>query len=138
MPRTDAIGLFWEDHPSSRKQGERELGPMPEIPETGWRPPTVFPNIRDAPWIALDCETYDPELNDYGPGWARGKGHICGVSLAWPGGKLYYPIRHTVQKELNLDPETIMRYLNWALGGACPKIGANISYDIGWLKWEGV
>lgn len=136
--RADAMGLFWEDVPTSRKRGERELGPVPEIPETGWRPPTEFPNIRDAPWIGVDCETYDPELNENGPGWARGIGHICGVSLSWPGGKVYLPMRHTIQKEMNLDPETVLRYLQWALGGKCPKIGANIMYDIGWLRQEGV
>src|SRR5262245_46669587 len=99
MPRWDSIGILWEDVPVSRKRSERVLGHLPDIPETGWRTPTEFPNIRDSPWIGVDCETKDLELNDFGPGWGRGqgKGHICGVSLSWPQGKIYLPIRHEVQ-----------------------------------------
>ncbi|UPT53315.1 DNA polymerase A [Synechococcus phage Ssp-JY38] len=138
MPRWDNVGLFWQDLPATRKGGERTLGPMPPIPETGWRPPSHFPNIIDAPWIAIDCETYDPELNDYGPGWARGKGHIVGVSICTVQGKWYFPIRHEVQKEMNLDPDLVLRWLRYSLAGRQPKIGANIIYDLGWLRQEGV
>lgn len=136
--RIDDLGLFWEDLPQSRKRSERVLGPMPEIPETGWRPPAFFPNIIDAPWIGLDCETWDPELNDYGPGWARGRGHIVGVSISTPQGSWYFPIRHTIQPELNLDPDTVLRWLRYSLSARQPKIGANLMYDIGWLTHEGV
>lgn len=132
------VGLFWQDMPASRKRGERELGPMPEIPETGWRPTSELPNIRDAKWIAFDTETYDPELDDYGPGWARKRGHMVGASLAWSGGKIYLPFRHEVQKEMNLDPDMCIRYLSWALGGTCPKIGANLYYDVGWCREEDI
>lgn len=114
------------------------LGPLPPIPETGWRPPAEFPNIIDAPWISLDCETYDPELDDFGPGWARGKGHIVGVSIAVPWGKWYFPMRHSVQKDYNLDPEKVLDWLRYSLSGRQPKIGANIIYDLGWLRQEGV
>lgn len=138
MPRFDNIGLFWQDLPSSRKRGERQLGPMPEIPETGWLPPTEMPNIRDAPWISLDTETYDPELNTAGAGWARGRGHICGISVAVPGAKWYFPIRHEVEPHLNMDPDMVLRWANWALSNNQPKIGANLYYDIGWLEEEGV
>lgn len=138
MARSDALGLFWQDMPSSRKRGERDLGPLPEIPETGWRPPTEMPNIRHAKWLSIDCETYDPELTKNGPGWARGKGHICGISVAVDGGKWYFPMRHEVQKELNLDAEMVLRWARWAFGGTGVKIGANFLYDIGWLAHEGV
>lgn len=136
--RFDNIGLFWQDLPAVNVRGGRTLGPMPPIPETGWKPPTHFPNIIDAPWIALDCETFDPELDEHGPGWARGIGHIVGVSVATINGKWYFPMRHEVQKELNLDPELVLRYLRYSLSGKQPKIGANITYDIGWLQQEGV
>jgi DNA polymerase I-like protein with 3'-5' exonuclease and polymerase domains len=139
MSRFDSIGLFWEDVPAERTRGgQRQLGPMPEIPETGWRPPTEMPNIQHAPWISFDCETYDPELNDNGPGWARGVGHIVGISCAVPGGKWYFPMRHEVQKELNLDPDMVLRWARWAFAGNGDKIGANAQYDVGWLLQEGV
>ena len=138
MSRFDDIGIFWEDIPQSRSRGARVLGPMPAIPDTGWVPPTELPNILYAPWIAIDTETYDPELIDYGPGWGRNKGHIVGISVAVPWGKWYFPIRHTVQAEMNLDPQRVMAWLRYSLLGNQPKIGAHLLYDIGWLAQEGV
>lgn len=138
MSRFDNIGLFWEDQPSSRKRGERELGPMPAIPETGWRPPAFLPDISRAPVISFDVETKDPELTDAGPGWARGNGHIVGISCAIPGNRWYFPMRHEVQSELNMDPETVLRWAKHMLGQPMPKVGANLIYDIGWLRAEGV
>jgi len=138
MSRFDNIGLFWEDLPSSRKRGERVLGPLPEIPESGWRPPTTLPDLRRAPVMSFDVETYDPELEDHGPGWARNKGHLCGISIATPDTKIYVPMRHTVQSEMNLDPEMVLRWAKAMLETDCPKVGANLMYDIGWLRQEGV
>lgn len=138
MSRFDNIGLFWEDRPSSRKRGERELGPMPAIPDTGWRTPEFLPDISRAPIIAFDCETYDPELTDAGPGWARGKGHIVGISAAIPGHRWYFPMRHEVQREMNMDPEQVLRWARHMFSQPMPKVGANLIYDVGWLRQEGV
>ena len=143
--RADSLGFFWEDRPvvKTRASGPREWGPMPEIPETGWKVPTEFPNLSAAKVIALDCETYDPELLDAGPGWGRGKGHIVGVSLAVQDGtSWYFPIRHEKPGgelyEDNLDAEQTLRWLRHTLSDNRPKVGANLIYDIGWLTWEGV
>lgn len=138
--RDDLFGLFWEDAPPAKRGGERVLGPIPAIPETGWRPtsPSDLPDLRDAPVISFDTETYDPELNDYGPGWARHKGHICGFSLAVPGRSLYIPIRHTVQSEYNMDADKMLQYARHCLGGRGDKVGANLIYDVGWFREEGV
>jgi DNA polymerase I-like protein with 3'-5' exonuclease and polymerase domains len=136
--RPDSVGLFWEDaaHETSRSLRVR---PIPEIPETGWRPPASFPNLETAKVISIDCETYDPGLLDYGPGWARGVGHIVGISVAVDGAQWYFPMRHTIGTEFNLDPEKVLAWARAELGRASqPKIGANITYDIGWLAQEGV
>lgn len=139
MAHAEALGLFWEDQPTVRGAANRTLGPMPEIPETGWRPPTEMPNIRHAKWQSIDTETYDPELQTRGAGWARGVGHIVGISVAAEGAKWYFPMRHEIQKELNLDPDMVLRWATWAFGNEnCVKIGANLQYDIGWLRQEGV
>lgn len=138
--RADSVGLFWEDAERLRGKANRVMAP---IPESNWRPPTQFPNLSSAKVIAVDVETKDPELLDYGPGWARGVGHIVGVSVAAKDGgrfgKWYFPMRHEVQPELNMDPEHV---LNWLRDSLCdpsqPKIGANLQYDIGWLQQEGV
>ena len=82
MARFDSIGMFWEDLPSTRKNGEKVERPMPRIPdEATWMPPTDFPNLERAVVISLDTETYDPDLLTHGPGWARGRGHLIGVSI---------------------------------------------------------
>lgn len=138
MSRFDNIGLFWEDLPTSRKRGERVLGPLPDIPESGWRPPTTLPDLRRASVMSFDVETFDPELEDHGPGWARNKGHLCGISIATPDTKIYVPMRHTVQSEMNLDPEMVLRWAKAMLETDCPKVGANLIYDIGWMKQEGI
>lgn len=138
MSRFDAIGLFWEDLPSSRKGGPRELGPMPAIPETGWQTPRTLPDLRRAPVMSFDTETFDPDLTTAGPGWARGKGHICGFSVATPDTKIYVPIRHEVQSDMNFDPDTAFRWMQAMMAAPCPKVGANLMYDIGWLRQEGV
>lgn len=139
--RMDSLGLFWEDLPKvrSRNTGDRPRRPMPNIPHTGWRPPSEFPNLSAARVIALDTETKDPGLRASGPGWGRGSGHLIGVSLAVEGGaSWYFPMRHESQTEFNLDPEQVLRYLRHTLQDSRPKVGANLVYDVGWLLQEGV
>lgn len=138
--RTDSIGLFWEDLPTGRGARGPLARPMPEIPETGWRAPRDFPNLSAAKAIAFDTETFDPDLLDYGPGWARGVGRMIGASVAVEGGyKWYFPFGHETCPEQNLDKEQVLRWLRDTLGNPLQrKIGANITYDMGWLRQEGV
>ena len=137
--RFDAVGLFWEDNQTSIR-GQKTARIQPPIPETGWLPPTYLPDLSRARVISIDCETYDPELLDHGPGWARGKGHIVGVSVgADGGGRWYFPIRHEVEPEHNWPPEMVLSWLRDTLANpAQPKVGANLMYDVGWLRHEGV
>lgn len=136
--RFDAIGLFWEDLQTERGRG-RVHRVMPEIPETGWTAPTEFPNLSGAKVICVDVETYDPELTQSGPGWARGVGHLVGVSIGVAdGGRWYFPMRHEVRPEENLDPDAVMRWLADVMAMPCPKLGANIMYDVGWLIQSGI
>lgn len=137
--RVDSIGMFWEDVPTDGR-GSKVVRVMPPIPDTGWLPPTYLPDLSRARVISIDCETYDPELLDHGPGWARGKGHIVGVSVgADGGGRWYFPIRHEVEPEHNWSPETVLAWLRDTLANpAQPKVGANLMYDVGWLRHEGV
>jgi DNA polymerase I-like protein with 3'-5' exonuclease and polymerase domains len=133
------MGLFWDDPPS---KGRRVKTIRPPIPNTGWKPPKDFPNLSAAKAISFDVETYDPELIDKGPGWARGSGHLVGVSLAVGNGdneKWYFPIRHEVDAHQNLEPNKVLSWLKTVLNTTnVHKIGANLTYDIGWLRQEGV
>lgn len=116
---------------------------LPPIPSTGWKAPE-FPNLSAATIIGLDTETYDPELLQAGPGWARHKGHIVGYSLsaqdrAGNTGKWYFPMRHEVEPGDNLDPVQTMRFAKHVLENPdTPKVGANLIYDVGWYAEEGV
>jgi len=131
------MGLFWSEDEKNIKQNRR---PLPGIPNTGWKTKPLFPDLSSAKAIALDTETYDPELMESGPGWARGIGHIVGVSIATNDGfKCYYPVRHTVCPEDNLDPQVVFAWLSEQLGRSYQtKVGANLIYDVGWLRQEGI
>jgi len=139
MSRLDSFGMFWEDRPPERGSRERGPRPMPEIPDTGWTAPKEFPRLGDAKMLAIDTETYDPNLMTNGPGWATGDGHLVGISVATEDGhQWYFPMRHEVGGG-NMDPDAVLR---WAREELCrttqPKIGANLQYDFGWLRHEGV
>ena len=110
---------------------------MNEPPELAWNIPTEYPDLTQHKQIAVDLETCDPRLTTLGPGWARNDGFIVGIAVAagdWEG---YFPIRH--ENGHNLDPKMTMRWLKKQM--ATPhidKIMHNATYDLGWLRAEGV
>lgn len=138
--RHDAIGLWWQDLPPPRSRGgKRERGPCPPIPATGWLPPSDWPNLSAAKVIGFDVESYDPELVTAGPGWARGRGHLIGASVAVEdGSSWYFPIAHETQPELNMDKDNVLRFLKYWLEKPIPKVGANLIYDCGWCQEYGI
>lgn len=134
--------MFFQDEPLSKKRGAR-IRCAPPIPNTGWRPPSEFPNLSAASVIGFDVETKETDFAR-GPGWARGRGQICGFSIAARArggetGKWYFPIRHEVAPEWNLDPNQCLAWLSHQLNTPhIPKVGANLLYDIGWLSEENI
>lgn len=137
MSRWDLSGIFWQDRDHTKGDTSRPLV-LPAIPESDWRPVRDFPNLSSAKIIGLDTETYDPNLVTHGPGWARDDGHIVGVSLSVKGGAWYFPIRHELQPELNMPLENVISYLKDVLQTNIPKVGANLQYDVGWLRTENI
>lgn len=123
------------------KVKRRELRRLPDIPDTGWLPPAAFPNLSAATHLSVDVETYEPDF-DNGPGWSKGIGHIVGFSVGAKAGnsvgKWYFPTRHTVGAELNLDEAQCMGWLKEQMKDNRPKAGANLTYDLGWLQEYGV
>jgi DNA polymerase I-like protein with 3'-5' exonuclease and polymerase domains len=106
-------------------------------PTSDWRPPAEYPDLSGASRIAIDLETRDPGLIDRGAGWARGEGHIIGVSVATDEFCGYFPIRH--ENGGNLDAEMTMRWLRGEVSRSHqPKIFANAMYDCGWLARENI
>jgi DNA polymerase I-like protein with 3'-5' exonuclease and polymerase domains len=105
--------------------------------ELDWNMPTEYPDLTGYKQIAIDLETYDPNLITLGPGWARNDGYIVGVAIAAGDMSAYFPMRH--QNGHNLDPKMTMRWLQRQM--ATPqidKIMHNATYDAGWLQAEGV
>ena len=134
--------MFFEDEEITPRKAARLKAPPP-IPETGWRPPQYFPNLSDAVVISFDVETKETDFG-HGPGWSRGKGHIVGFSVGaidrrGNRGKWYFPVRHEIEPEWNLDPKPCFAWLKETLETPrIPKVGANVLYDIGWLTEEDI
>lgn len=101
-----------------------------------WKIPTEFPNLKDYPIIGIDVETKDLNLMEKGPGGARGDGYLLGVAIATSDFNCYYPMRHETGD--NIDISNFVKYLRDSLNGNNPKVGANILYDLEWLKAEGI
>ena len=78
-------------------------------PETEWVMPEEIKNLKGAKEIAIDLETYDPDLKELGSGNVIGKGHIAGVAVAVEGWSGYYPIQH--EQGGNMDKTLIMKWL---------------------------
>jgi DNA polymerase I-like protein with 3'-5' exonuclease and polymerase domains len=126
------------------KRREAVLKELPPVPHTGWKPPSSFPDLRNAALMSFDTETKDLELLDHGPGWSRGRGHIVGISIAavasnnerWCG---YFPIRHEVNTSENCDATNVLAWAKDMLETPnIPKTGANLLYDLGWVAEEGI
>ena len=101
-----------------------------------WTPPEKVPNLSEAKEIAVDLETYDPDIKTKGPGWAINNGYIAGVAIAVEGWKGYFPIRH--EGGGNFDEGILKRQIQKIMDLPCDKVFHNAAYDVGWLRWWGV
>jgi len=136
-------GLFWTPRiKNTRKRKGSKKNIQPRI-HSSWKPlkPSKWPNFKHAKILSIDTETFDPRLLTHGPGWARGDSHLVGVSVSVGTGKketLYLPMRHTIESNLNCDPDKVLLWCKDNLCTNALKVGANIIYDIGGLRAEGV
>ena len=106
-------------------------------PESSWSPPEVLPRFEGHETLAIDLETYDPNLLNRGPGWATGDGHVVGIAIASDSWSGYLPIRHGGGG--NLDEEIVLRWAKRTLSNHKGKIiFHNALYDAGWLRREGI
>jgi DNA polymerase I-like protein with 3'-5' exonuclease and polymerase domains len=134
--------MFFDDEPLTLKK-KALLRELPPIPQTGWQRPEHPPDLSDAVAIGLDVETKENDF-EHGPGWSRGQAHIVGASIAavdrlGNSGQWYFPVRHEVEPEYNLNPAHVFPWLKRTLETRhIPKIGANLTYDIGNLTEEGI
>lgn len=128
-------GLFWDDTPTiSDRTGIRMA---PAMPHTDWVMPETFPDLQGQGEIAIDVETFDPDLKTKGPGPHR-DGYIAGIAVGTQAGfRQYYPIAH--QGHPNLDKGKVLGWLGDQLKRPDqPKVGANLIYDLEFLGAAGV
>jgi DNA polymerase I-like protein with 3'-5' exonuclease and polymerase domains len=145
--RSDANGLFWTTPVAApKKAGGRAkiVRELPTVPDTGWTMPQGFPRLGAAKALAIDVETRDEGLAaGQGPGWAwEGGGEVVGLSVCTDDGQAwYFPIEGRADRivRCGFDRGALMRWASDELGRESQsKLGANIMYDIGWLRREGV
>lgn len=103
-------------------------------PKSTWTPPVIgqLPSWREAKRVAVDVETCDPLLKEFGPGVRRG-GYIVGVSFAIEDGpSAYLPVKHAGGG--NLDAGHVFDYLrDQSIAFKGDLVGANLSYDLDYL-----
>ena len=107
-----------------------------DLIDVDWNIPQ-YPDLTKYKDVAVDLETYDPNLKVLGPGWARKDGHIIGIAVAAGEYKGYFPMRH--ENGHNLDPKITLRWIKKQL--SVPDMNVimhNATYDAGWLRAEGV
>ena len=52
-------------------------------------------NLKGINTVAIDIETYDPNLKTKGSGAIRNDGFICGIAVATDNDLAYFPLRHS-------------------------------------------
>ena len=97
----------------------------------------MFQDLKDAKQIAIDIETYDPDLRIKGCG-ARRNGYICGIAIATDTGvREYFSVEHEGD---NLDKNQVYNYLASELNHRADVeiLGANLLYDLEYLVEVGI
>jgi DNA polymerase I-like protein with 3'-5' exonuclease and polymerase domains len=91
-------------------------------------------DLKDVDTVAIDLETYDPNLKKHGSGAIRGDGFVCGIAIATDKQTLYFPIAHAMTE--NLDKEETWNELNELIfqNEKITKVFHNAMYDVCWIR----
>ena len=86
--------------------------------------------------VAVDLETWDPELKTKGSGAVRGIGKVCGIGVCTGEQTFYFPIRH--KNSDKLAPKETWDKLNKVLfqNPNIKKVFHNAMYDVCWIRAE--
>ena len=101
------------------------------------RPELYELDLKGIDTVAVDLETYDPELKTKGSGAVREIGFVCGIAIATGKQTLYFPIRHDYTSD-NHDPKQTWNVLNKNLfqNKNIRKVFHNAMYDVCWIRAE--
>jgi len=86
--------------------------------------------------VAIDIETYDPNLKTKGSGAIRNDGFICGIAVATENDLAYFPLRHS-DTDIAFDRiDKIWQVLNDKIfqNENITKVFHNAMYDVCWIR----
>jgi len=86
--------------------------------------------------VAIDIETYDPNLKSKGSGAIRNDGFICGIAVATDNDLAYFPLRHS-DTDIAFDRiDKIWQVLNDKIfqNENITKVFHNAMYDVCWIR----
>ena len=86
--------------------------------------------------VAIDIETYDPNLKTKGSGAIRNDGFICGIAVATDNDLAYFPLRHS-DTDIAFDRiDKIWQVLNDKIfqNKNITKVFHNAMYDVCWIR----
>ena len=104
--------------------------------QTEWVKPEEFPDLRQAHTIAIDLETYDPDLKSMGSGSVIGNGKVVGIAVAVDGYSGYFPFDH--EGGGNLEKSKVIQWFTDVCQSPADKIFHNAMYDVCWIRKMGI
>jgi hypothetical protein len=114
---------------------EQQMDLLKKDNKPEWTRPN-FPDVTGIKQVAVDLETYDPEIKNLGGGWATNKGFVVGVAISFEGFDGYFPVRH--ERGGNFSEEDVKNWLKKLFKQDPIVICHNAVYDLGWLRRWGV
>jgi len=114
---------------------EKEVDQLKKEKKITWQLPR-FPDVKGITQVAIDLETYDPKIKDYGPGYATNNGYVVGVAVSFDGFDGYFPIKH--ERGANHSEQSVKNWLKALFKEDPVVVFHNAIYDLGWLRWWGV
>ena len=93
-------------------------------------------NLNGIDTVAIDIETYDPNLKTKGSGAIRNDGFVCGIAVATDNDLAYFPLRHS-DTDIAFDRiDKIWQVLNDKIfqNENITKVFHNAMYDVCWIR----
>ena len=93
-------------------------------------------NLNGIDTVAIDIETYDPNLKTKGSGAIRKDGFVCGIAVATENDLAYFPLRHS-DTDIAFDRiDKIWQVLNDKIfqNENITKVFHNAMYDVCWIR----
>ena len=93
-------------------------------------------DLKGIDTVAIDIETYDPDLKTKGSGAIKGNGFITGVAVATGKDTVYFPLHHSDVVKSDDEKKEFWDQMNKKLlqNDKITKVFHNAMYDVCWLQ----